>query len=326
MNDDASVDDATAITTEAAEDNISLGDFTAKLHGEPAPAAAVTEPAEPSEPEPIHHRSKKQRARAGDVPRIAELTRRLRETEAERDALKSTPAPVVAPAVAKTSVDAGNTAVVVPPPPARAAASVPVKAAGDDPEPDPTKYDDWTKYQRDLSLWGGREALRTANAEHEQATRAETQRQEAVRLETQWTAGVAAAKAKYPDFEAIAFAPTQIPKGSLVDAWILEHKNGPDVLYHMQRTPTELHAMLAMPLFEQVEALTLLSQRLSGSRTAAVVTGAAPAPLAQPVSRPPTPVRTGPMRAADEPPDPDASTLSDFTRYHGTPRSRRARS
>ncbi len=309
----------TALTVESPDDNLSLVDFAAKVNGEPT---AVAEP-ELTEQEPTHHRPRKQRARAGDVPRIAELTRRLRATEAERDALKGPAAPVGATAVAPTA-SAGAPAAV--PPVARPAASVPsVKAATDDPEPDASKYDDLTTWMRDHSRWAAREELRSARTEQDKATQAETQRQEAVRLETQWTAGITAAKAKYPDFEAVAYAPTRIPKGSLVDAWILEHKTGPDVLYHLQRHPTELDAMLASDLFGQVEALTLLSQRLSGSRTAAVVTGAAPALVAQPVSRPPTPVRTGPMRGSDEPPDPERVSLGEHSRYYGTPKSRRAR-
>ena len=82
--------------------------------------------------------------------------------------------------------------------------------------------------------------------------------------------------------------------------------------------------MLALPLLDQVEALTLLSQRLSGSPQTAVVTGAAPRPQIQPVSRPPTPVRTGPMRGSDDPPDPESVDLSEHRRFYGTPKSRRA--
>jgi hypothetical protein len=310
----------TAITTESPEENISLDDFAAKVNGTPEPTAVAEH-----EPQKERHRSRKQQARSGDVPRIAELTRRLRETEAERDALKGSGAPPPAAAVAQTPAVAGSPAVV--PPVARPAASLPpVKDAANDPEPDSNKYDDLTKWMRDHSRWAAREELRAANVEQDQRTKAEQQRTEAARLETQWKAGITAAKAKYADFEAVAYAPTRIPKGSLIDAWILEHKTGPDVLYHLQKHPQALDAMLASSdVFQQVEALTLLSQRLSGLRIAAVVTGAAPAPLAQPVSRPPTPVRTGPMRGSDEPPDPESVGLSGHTRYYGTPKSRRAR-
>ncbi len=312
----------TAIVAELPEDNLSLDDFTAKINGA-EPATAVAEPEAP-----VHerHRSKKQRARAGDVSRIGELTRRLRETEAERDALKGTTAPAVTPAVAASPVVPVAAAPTVSAPVARPAAPLPpVKSAETDPKPDPTTFEDVTAYWEAVSRWGAREELRAAHAAQDHAVKAQAQAEEVKRLTAQWNAGIAAAKQKYPDFEQIAYAPTQIPKGSLVDAWILEHKSGPLVLYSLQKNPTELHAMLALPLLDQVEALTLLAQRLSGSPAPAVVTGAAARPVASPVSRPPTPVRTGAMRAADSPPDPEAVSLSEHTKYYGTPKSRRAR-
>ncbi len=323
MNEESTVANPdTAITVESPDDNISLDDFKANVSG----TSAVAEP-EVETQKPEKHRSKKQQARSTDVPRIAELTRRLRATEAERDALRTPATPAPAPVIAASPVVPVAAAPTVPAPVARAAAPLPpVAAATDDPEPDATKFDDVTKYWTAVARWGAREELRAAHAAQEQAERARTQAAESTRLQTQWTAGITAAKAQYPDFEAVAYAPTQIPKGSLIDAWIREHKTGPLVLYSLQKHPTELHAMLAMPLLEQVEALTLLSQRLSGPRTAAVVTGAAPAHVSQqPVSRPPTPVRTGPMRDSDVPPDPETVDLSAFRRYHGTPNSRRPR-
>ena len=118
--------------------------------------------------------------------------------------------------------------------------------------------------------------------------------------------------------------PTQIPQGSLIDAWILEHKSGPDVLYHLQKSPTDLHQLLQLPLMDQVEALTLLGQRLSGSPPsgAAVTTGAAPGPNASPVIRPPTPVRTASTLRTTDVPGEDSS-LSDHESYFVPRHSRR---
>jgi len=82
--------------------------------------------------------------------------------------------------------------------------------------------------------------------------------------------------------------------------------------------------MLAMPLFEQTEALSLLSQRLRPAGTAAVTTGAAPANDLKPVPRPPTPVRTGPMRAEPAAPDPETLSLDDFAEATGATNRRRA--
>ena len=83
--------------------------------------------------------------------------------------------------------------------------------------------------------------------------------------------------------------------------------------------------MLAMGLFEQTEALSLLSQRLRPKDTAAVTTGAAPVqPAVKPVPRPPTPVRTGPMRTEPAAPDPDALSLDDFAEATGFSTRRRS--
>lgn len=275
------------------------------------------------------HRARSQQAGSEDVPRIAELTRRLRDAEAERDALKGakTPAPPPAPVVtppAEPSRPAGSV-----PPTAAPSPYPPVKPAADDPEPDAEKYTDLTAWMRDHNRWSAREELRAARADYDQKQAAAQQQAEAQRITAQWRERVTAAKAKYPDFEQVALlAPTSIPQGSMLDAWIIEHKSGADVLYHFQKSPTELQHLLAMPVLEQVDALSLLSQRLTGSptRTAAGTTGAVPAqPAVQPVARPPTPVRTGPMRTGEEPPaDLDTLSLSAFAKATNGGRQRRA--
>ncbi len=140
---------------------------------------------------------------------------------------------------------------------------------------------------------------------------------ESNRIAQNWRERVDGAKARYEDFEQVALlSPTSIPQGSLIDAWILEHKAGADVLYSLQKDPAELRRILALPLFEQVDALSLIGQRLSQPRAAAVSTGAAPTPRPQPAPRPVTPVRTSAQTADDEPPDPEKASLKDFERYY----------
>ena len=191
MNEESSVPNPdTAITTDAPEENISLDAFKAALETDPAPAA---EPASEA-PEPSHRQAKRRDWKTLRA-KTTELTRRLRETEAERDALKGNGSPVVPGSTppAAAPQPAVQAPAVAPAP--RAAASVPpVKAAGDDPEPDSTAYDDLTKWMRDHSRWSAREELRAAKAAQDTATQAETQRTEAARLEVQWKAGIAAAK------------------------------------------------------------------------------------------------------------------------------------
>ena len=320
----AEVTTPVAETTAPADDTLSLSSFEAKYSGEPSSAtdtaAAVAEP-EPATETPSRRQTKRQDWKTLRA-KTTELTRRLRETEAERDALKGSGTPPPAAAIAPTA-SAGAPAAVQP------VARIAAPSAKADPEPtyevDPSTgkpYDDLNKWMRDHGLWAGREALRQRDTEIETRTREQQQATEVERLSTQWTSSVAASKAKYPDFEVVAFAPTRIPHGSLVDAWVREHKVGTELLYHLQKHPTELDAMLALPLFDQVEALTLLAQRLSGSRMPAVSTGAATTPIAQPVSRPPTPVRTGPIAPANQPPDPDQASLSSHEQFYGSGRRR----
>lgn len=261
------------------------------------------------------HRARSQQASPEDVPRIRELTKKLRDTEAALEATK-TPAPVTPPApVARPVV---------------AAAPPPVKTADKDPEPtadlDPSTgkpYDDFNKLTRDTARWAARDEARTLRAQHDEAQRIETARADTETKAAAWTTNVAAAKTQFPDFEAIAYGPSEIPVDSLIDHWIREHPAGPKVLYSLKKNPTELRAMLALPLFEQTEALALLSQRLN-PRVAAVSTGAAPVSDVKPVPRPPTPVRTGPMRTEPAVPDTDSLSLDDFAEATGAVKKRRA--
>lgn len=254
------------------------------------------------------HRAKSQHAGPQDVPRIAELTRKLREAEAERDRLKG------------NGHAPQQTAPPLPPRPPQqpAQAFTPVPAAKDDPEPTPDGFDDYSKYVKAQARWEAREAIRETSERHGAWQRQQAQQQEAQRLQQTWQQRVQAATAKYPDFVQVALqTDTPIPQGSLIDAWILEHKSGPDVLYHLHKSPGEVHRLLALPMLDQVEELTLLGQRLSGSASssaAAVTTGAAPGPIVSPVTRPPTPVRTAStLRTPDAPGD--DSSLSAHEQY-----------
>jgi len=259
------------------------------------------------------HRAKSQRAGAGDVPRIAELTRRLRETEAENARLKApgqTPPPQSQPPAR---------------PPAPPQQFSPVPAAKDDPEPTPDQFDDYSKYVKAQARWESRDAIRETTERHSAWQRQQAQQQEQIRLQQTWEQRVGVARAKYPDFVQVALqTETPIPQGSLIDAWILEHKSGPDVLYHLHKSPGEVQRLLALPMLDQVEELTLLGQRLSNSPPsgAAVTTGAAPGPSPSPVIRPPTPVRTAStLRTTDVPGD--DSSLSDHESYFVPRHSRR---
>ncbi len=251
------------------------------------------------------HRAASQEAGPDDVPRIRELTARLRTAEAERDALK-----------ARTEAAPRRESAPVPPPPVESI-----------PKPTPDKFDDYSAYVDALVDWRTEQALTAYQAKQQQAEQERARQAEAQRIHTSWEQRKAAAKEKYPDFEAVALlADTRIPAGSLIDAWILEHKAGADVLYQLQKDPAELDRLINLPLFDQAYELALLSQRSNGNgstRAAAATTGSAPTPPSPSVPKPPNPVRTGPIKSGDEPPDPERSSLADHERYYWERSARR---
>lgn len=302
------------------------------------PASATSDPAPEQTPEaaaadlenqsldafeqkqPRRHRARSQEASPADVPRIRELTAKNAALAAEVESLKK---PAAAPV--KTAPDVATSRVASAPEPPR------VVTADNDPQPteerDPATgkpYENFTKFVTDHARWSAREEMRTARTTYETQQREETVQQEQARLADAWNANIAAAKTVHKDFEQIAYGPSEIPSGSLIDHWIREHPAGPLVLYSLKKDPTELRAMLALPLFEQTEALALLSQRLKPRSVAAVTTGAAPVVETKPVPRPPTPVRTGPMRTEPAAPDTDRLSLDDFAEATGATRRRRA--
>ncbi len=289
--------DATSADTQP---ELSLAEHEAQF-GDPQPAeSAADADAEPL-PAPKRdetgkfvkekHRAARSQASASDVPRIQELTKRLREAEAERDALKARPAPL--------AVESG------PPPPAPRQPAA--ETATDKPKID--NFQEYGDYLEALADW--------KIAEARKQDRETSQREaEAARVTESWRTRVDAAKAKYDDFEQVALiAPTTIPQGSLIDAWILEDTSGADVLYSLQKDPGELSRILALPIFEQVKALSQLALRLSPTREAAGKTGAAPTTPVRVAPRPPTPVLTQAVPAADEPPDPEHASLADHERF-----------
>ncbi len=252
---------------------------------------------------PGRHRAKSQQAGPADVPRIAELTRKLRETEArlaDIEARTSRPAPTPAPEPKS-------------PPPA------PIELpAGFPPEPKPEDFpDDVLKYVAAQARWAAKAEIALENIARE--------RHEAERSRTQTFVGrVNDAKAKYDDFEAVALnAPTRIPPGSAIDHYVMEHKAGAELLYHFQKNPDDLDRVLGLSALDQIDALSLLAQRLTAppSRKPDASTGSPAAPQIVTGPRPPNPVRTGPMKSGDDPPGDEASIL-EHERYFNKARVR----
>src|SRR5213075_2652067 len=306
-------------TDTTPDDNLSLSDHEAR-YGESrqeTQAESETRPVETPEPAAAdaaegtddagprdekgrflpkkRHRAESAIAGPEDVPRIQQLTARLRQAEAERDALKAQTASV----------------------PRDTPVSAPAQAVAPTPKPKPDQFTDYGEFIEALTDWKTDQKLTAAEQRRAQAAQQAQAEQEAKRIETSFNARKAAARQKYDDFDAIAInAPTRIPIGSLIDAWVMEHPTGADVLYHLQKHPDDLDALLAQPVLEQAEALALLAQRFNGhGRTAAAGTGSAPASAHPSVPKPPNPVRTGPLRSGDEPPDEEAASLADHEKW-----------
>jgi hypothetical protein len=283
------------------------------------------------------HRAASQRATPDDVATINDLTRRIKaaeeadgadiarnEGESDRVYTLRRRAEVLerrraAAQAAPESRAVHTTAPAAPVAPAASRAAAPV-ASADDPEPNPEdaaaypdgQYD--RKFIGDLSRWHARQEHRALRDQD-----AKTASEQAV-LRT-FATRVDAAKTKYADFDAIAFAPTaaQIPEGSATDIFIMEDEAGAEVLYHLRKNPAELRDILGKPVLAQLKALALLSQRLMSppARAQAVTTGSAAMPPVAAVPRSPNPVRTSPVSVNTGSPSDDDSLEAHEAHYYG---------
>jgi hypothetical protein len=189
-------------------------------------------------------------------------------------------------------------------------------------ENDPAFEGDYGKYLRAVSAYAGKQAFvesRLQEVAYAQQQDQHRQQQEAM---SSWAGRVQDAASRYPDFHAVALQqPVGIPEGSPIDAWVMEHKSGPDVLYYFAKHPQDLAAVLQMPVIEQVDTLALLSQRLAATTgRSAGATGAAPTRSTSfTPPRPPTPVRTEAQHVTDGPPEGHLS-IAEHAKHFGRSR------
>ena len=310
-------DGAVVETSEAAEPEaapLSVMEH-AKLHGEQKAATPDAEKAEIEEKAAHHseeqkrkqdgkwdhgrvrHRAKSQQASPEDVPRIKELTGRLRAAEDEVTRLKAQHAPPAQIAQAERKVEQAE---------ARPAQRTEARVDRDDPEPtedDPTYGGDYGKFLQAQARWAARDERRRWQAEEKRQAEAAKVREAGDAIVKSFAERVTAAKARYDDFEAVAFGPSSIPEGSPTDAFVMEDENGADVLYYLHSHLDELSAILQMSALQQLKRLTLLSQRFDQAPSSAETTGAATRHrVVQLPPRPPTPVRTEAQRVSGSPP------------------------
>lgn len=292
---------------------------------EPVPQTAEEEARDPNgrfrtQPKGQRHRAQSQKAGPADVPRIAELTRKLREAEeklAAQTVQPRAPEPVlpqpVAPVASRTAPAAH---------PEKFAYPSYEKALEGNPS---LSYDDWQDGK--LDAWGiwrdGIKEQQTAKAAEERrahdADVAEYQRVQG--LQTSYQQRVASFIKTAPDFQArIDAAKDAYVPGVFMQA-IQTAENGPQLVYTLTQRPDLLAEMHLIgdgkPVTPQtVAAATLwLTTRVQAGITGAAVTAA----TRKPASRPPTPVKTSPLQTGAEPPD-EGATLASHEQFYHKPR------
>ena len=303
----AAVDAPDALAEPSADDG-DLSDHEAAFGSGAKPGADAIAPSEPDADVADRddkgkfkprHRAKSQEATPEDVPRIAALTKRLREAEAERDALRQ-PKPAAEPAARE-------------PEPVRAEArtetfpnfDVWLATKGNEAK----SFEDFIDARTDWRYDQRRSAERASDA----ATAAERAAREDIDA---YKKQIPDLMKEYPDFDDVIATAPKVSKVLEVAAI----KAGPRIAYYLATHPEEAEALSAEsyvhpdnPAFPAAVASmrryisTLVApQRSTPTRTAADTTRAAraTAPIAP---KPPTLVRTGASRDADALPGDDSS-------------------
>lgn len=253
-------------------------------------------------PERPRHRAKSQEATAADVPRIAELTKKLREAE-------------------RRAEDAERRATTRPQEPERRAEQPTPVAATDKPnwkafeDQIGTKYDSWSDAQE---AWAdARDDWKTAQTKKADSERQQSQSQEHAQravLDTYVKRAQDYGKS-HPGFHDRMKAAESVLDGipDLLFQSILRLDNGPEIADYLVDHPAELDEMCLLTDGKSVSdsSVALLQRRLSHYRAPAAATGSV-ATVTPPrmAPRPPNPVRTGPLKTGDDLPG-DESSLAD---------------
>lgn len=290
----------------STEEPVSLADHAAQFDPKrPEPAPTDAEPAQLPSERP-RHRARSQQASATDVPRIAELTKKLRDAERERDEWK-TKAAAPMPAPVTESIRQHEPIATV--------------------EGKPT----WKTFEEQIGTtfetWAdAQDAYGDARDEWKQAqvlkSYAEQQTQHAQQqvLESYTTKAQTYAKST-PDFfdRMKAAAPILDHIPDLLFQSIVRHDNGPEIAYYLVTHPVELDTMVLLADGKSVNesSVATLQRRLSYYRQpAASIASAATVPQHTPAPRPPNAMRTAPMKTGDDLPG-DGHSLAEHARAFG---------
>lgn len=276
--------------------------------------------------EPKRRHRVKDIATPADVPRIAELTKKFRTAEQERDDWKAKYEAATKPA--PEPVKPASLATAPTPPPAGPAEKFAFASFDTWSAANPNgSWDDWDDAKADArDVWrDDTKAKQAAQQQHlQQQTASETAAQQAYqKLATTYQWRVAEFVKTTKDFAAKIEPIKDYPLPPIMEHAILTADNGPQLVYTLAQRPDLLAEMHLIgdgkPL---TDAAVASAQRWLVSRVQAVATGSAVPPVQQiQVPRPPNPVRTGPQSPSDDPPG-DGASLRDHERYYG-PATRR---
>jgi hypothetical protein len=302
--------------TPAVEESGSLADHEA-AHGPDAGAEPATEtPAAPAKR--TRHRAASQQASPEDVGRIAELTKRLRETEAERDALRA-PRPASATPQAPQSTPPTTT-------PPSAATAEPFK-----PRPF-VAFDAWLEQNagaeyEDYIDARTEDRFAQIRAHERQQEAAQAQQRTHVERRRTHDARLASARERYADFDTAIANPASGVSPVMFDA-MLQSEHSAEIHYFLGKHPdisTQIMHDSAQAGPESVAVMRRYLESLVASTATpshatpskAVTTGAAALALVPPAPQPPTPVRTSALKPGNEPPGDDSMSISDHETHYG---------
>lgn len=268
----------------------------------PEPNAEKTETPEPDSPKQrARHRAASQQAGPQDVPRIQELTRKLREAERERDEWKAKHAPRPEPPQARAAGGAVPSPTV---PPAVFSESEPTLddfAQAEDP---------YAAYVRALARYDRNKEAFDAKQAEAQSREKQTREQDEQARQQAFAAHLEREKqfvATHPDYrEAIekVSGDDGPPIPPLLGEAVIRSDKSADLMYYLATHPEVLDQFVLDTLDKPVtpQAVAILQRRLlTQTRTQAVTTGSAAATAPSLAPRPPNPVRTGPLKTGDEP-------------------------
>jgi hypothetical protein len=227
-----------------------------------APDQAASEPATPTDDPPLKAKTQARidellAERARERERADRAEQRNREYERTHQ-----PSPDARPAASSAAPAAASTLV----------------------KPDPETYPYGTAdpgYLEALTDYKVAATLEKERATWEQGQAAARARDESQRVVTAFHEKAAKARARHPDFDAVALqAPTEIPAGSAADLWVLEDEAGAEILYHLQQPAqaAERQRILALGPREQLKELVRLGDRLTAASPPAKSTNAPPPP------------------------------------------------